>query len=210
MSKEKYYEEISKKEFNIKLCAEIALNDPEILSETIKGLQNKNDVIRFNNYNILEEISKTNPEKLYNKWDFFAELLKSENTYHKYIGIHLIANLTAIDKDNKFDELFDSFYELLKDKSIVTINHLILVSAQIIRNKSEFKNEIVKMFLNIDNIVTNDKHIDLVKGYIVDIFRECFELFDDKDEIIAFVKKQTESTSPKTKKLAKEFIKEYC
>ena len=43
---------------------------------------------------------------------FFVNLLSSDNTYHKLSAIRIIANLTKIDTENKFEKIFNRYYDL--------------------------------------------------------------------------------------------------
>ena len=62
--------------------------------------------------------------------------------------------------------------------------------------------------LNIENIHPG-KQIELVKSAIIESFSEFFEKSENKDAIVDFVKKQLNSESPKTRKIAKEFLERF-
>ena len=51
------------------------------------------------------------------------------------------------------------------------------------------------------------KQIDSIKAYVIEAFNKYFTESSDKNEILDFVKAQLDSKSPKTRKLAKEFLK---
>ena len=53
------------------------------------------------------------------------------------------------------------------------------------------------------------KQIDLIKAYVIEGFNEYFEKSSDKNKILDFVSAQLESKSPKTRKLAKQFLRKW-
>ena len=46
----------------------------------------------------------------------------------------------------------------------------------------------------------------LIKSNVIEVFDEFYDDIEDKEKINVFVKAQLDSISPKTKKLAKQFI----
>jgi hypothetical protein len=55
-----------------------ALGDDETLAELLEVIVSKRDKIRFSSYHVLLHISEHNPDVLYPKWDYLADLLKSD------------------------------------------------------------------------------------------------------------------------------------
>lgn len=53
------------------------------------------------------------------------------------------------------------------------------------------------------------KQKELIKGYAIEAFNEYFAEIKDKGKILEFVKNQLKSTSPKTRKKAKQFLKRW-
>jgi len=199
--------DLSKKSVSVKSVAEKALKDEKVFSEVLEGLTSKKETIRFNSFKILLLISEKHPKVLYPKWDFFAEFLSSDNTYHKYIAIYIIANLTKIDTKNKFEKTFDKYYNLLNDKSVIPAAHLAGKSGKIAKAKPKLQTKITNKLLSIDKTHHDPERRDLIKGYAIESFSEYFEEAKNKKGIMEFVKEQLTSKSPRTKKKAKEFLK---
>ena len=160
--------------------------------------------MRFNCFKVLHYISEKNPHVLYPKWDFFVSLFESDNAYHKLIAVRILANLTHADKENKFEDIFDRYYNLLNG-SVIVAGHLAACSGTIANAKPELRSKITQRLLSIDK--TMQKHKDLVKAYAIDAFNEYFREAENKSEILQFVKEQLNSTSPKTRKKAKQFLR---
>ena len=93
-----------KKGANPETLAQMALKDEKVLQEALDGVLSKKDVIRHNSFQALNFLSEKHPEKLYGKWDFFTDMIRKGNSFHKYIAVRIIANLTKADPENKFEK----------------------------------------------------------------------------------------------------------
>ncbi|MFC1941414.1 hypothetical protein ACFLWL_03320 [Chloroflexota bacterium] len=202
--------DLSTNEVGVDSLAERALKDEERLSGLLEGILSKKEAIRYNSFKALLLISEEHPEVLYPRWDFFAGLINSANTYLKYIAIYIIANLTRVDTESKFEKIFNQYYNLLDDRSIIPAGHVAGNSGKIAKAKPELQVEITSRLLGIDKTRHKPERKDLIKSYAIESFSEYFEEADDKNEIIEFVEKQLISKSPKTRKKAKEFLEKWA
>jgi hypothetical protein len=198
---------IEDKTFKPEAAAEMALKDEKALQELLDGVLSKKDAVRYGSFKALNVLSEKHPERLYSKWDFFASLMRSDNTHRKYIAIYIIANLTKADSENKFEKLFDAYYGLLGDKSVIPAAHVAVNSGKIALAKPKLEAEITNRLLDIDNTV--QRHKDLVKASAIEAFEAYFEKSKDKTRIIEFVKAQLSCESPKTREKAKAFLKKW-
>jgi hypothetical protein len=198
--------DLGKKSVGVESLAKKALKDKEVLSELLQGILSKKDVIRSNSFRVLLLISEEHPEALFPKWDFFEDLLDGDNNYLKYIAIYLIANLTRVDTEDKFERIFDRYYSILDDERTMTAAHLAANSGKIAKAKPKLRSKITNSLLNIDR-THRGKQKELIKGYAIEAFDEYFAEIKDKEKILQFVNNQLESKSPRTRKKAREFLK---
>jgi hypothetical protein len=198
---------IEGKTFKPEALAELALKDEKVLQELLNRILSKKDEVRYSSFKALNILSEKHPEILYGKWDFFADMLGSENTHQKYIAIYIIANLTKVDSENKFEKLFDTYYGLLGDKSVIPPAHVAVNSGKIALAKPNLQAEITNRLLDIDSTV--QRHMDLVKASAIEAFDAYFEKSKDQKRIIEFVKAQLNCESLKTRKKAKAFLKKW-
>jgi hypothetical protein len=157
--------ELESKGVDIVNIAVKALDDTKLLSELLKMLQSKNDTLRSNCFQVLHYLSEKNSQRLYLQWDLFVSLLRSDNVYHRLIAVKILANLTYADRDNRFETLFNRYYDLLND-SVIVAGHLATCSSTIAKAKPNLQSKITQQLLNIDT--TLQKHKDLVKAYAID------------------------------------------
>lgn len=198
---------LGNKDVEPEAMANAALDDEQVLQELLNGVLSKNDVVRQTSFQTLNLLSERHPERIYCKWDFFAELIRRGNSFHKYIAIWIIANLAKTDPENKFETLFDDYYGLLGDKSVIPAAHVAAKSGKIALAKPELQAEITNRLLDLDNTV--QKHKDLVKASAIEAFDAYFEQSKDQTRIIEFVEAQLNCESPKTRKMAKEFLEKW-
>ena len=201
--------EISDKNVDIEAAAEKALEDKELLLELLNGLTSKKETLRYNCFKVLIRISEENGEVLYSKWDYFVEFLNSANTYWKMSALQIIADLTKVDTENRFEKMFDNYYQLLDDRSMILAAHIAGNSAKIVRAKPALEARITKKLLDIDKTHHEPERKDLIKGYAIEAFHEYFEEARDRGKIVEFVKQQLNSQSPKTRKLAQDFLRKW-
>ena len=201
--------DMGKKSIDVESVAKEAMKDDNVLAELLDGILSKKETIRYNSFKVLLLISEEHPELLCPKWDFFVGLLESDNTSHKYIAIYIIASLTRLDKENNFEKIFDKYYNLLDDKSIIPAGHVAGNSGKIARARPELQTKITDKLLSIDETHHEPERRELIKGYAIESFSEYVEEAKNKREIIEFVKKQLNSRSPRTRKKAKEFLEKW-
>lgn len=196
---------LDKKDVNIQKLAEKTLSDDDLFGELMEGILSKDNTIRGNSFKTLEIISEEKPEFLYHEWDNFQEMLKSKNNYHKYIAIYLLANLTAVDEDDKFKSTFDDYFAILGGDKAMTASHAALNSSKIALNKPELQERIVDNLLNIDEI-HQGKQKEMIKAYAIESLEKMYPEIEDKERVKEFVKAQLESSSPKTRKAVAGFL----
>jgi hypothetical protein len=196
---------LDKKDADIKKLAEKALNDKVLLHELLKGAVSKDNTTRSNSFNVLQVISAEKPEILYPQWDYFHKMLISKNNYHKYIAIYILADLTKVDKENKFEDIFDEYYGILAGDKIMTASHVALNSSKIALNKPELQSKILDMLLDIDNIHQGRQN-ELLKSYVIEALRKMYPEIKDKERVSKFIEAQLDSSSPKTRDLAACFL----
>lgn len=199
----------SEKGVTVESVAQKALKDGKLLSELLERLTSKEDEVRHNSFRALLIISEEHPEVLYPHWDHFSDLLTSENAYHRYIAVHMIANLTRVDTENKFERMSSGYLNLLNDKSVMVAGHLAVNLGKVAKAKAHLQRKITKMLVDIDKTYPRPERRDLMKGSVIEALDQYFAEAKDKERIIEFVKEQLESNSPKTRKKAKEFLERW-
>jgi hypothetical protein len=202
------YEMLADKEHpSLEEALQLAISDEGVLKEILAGVVSKDEAFRYNCFKVLRQISEDHPLILYPEWDYFIALLGSSNAYHRSIAVQILANLTPVDAQRRFEAIFDRHFGFLDDEKIIVTRSLVLSSGTIARAKPSLQARIVEKLLGIDE--THHKHKDLIKADAIQSFDEFFEEIDNKKEILAFVEDQLECSSPKTREAAKAFLNKH-
>lgn len=199
---------LENKDIDPETFAEKIIENTDLIHQYLDGLISKNETYRYNCFKVLNIVSEKKPDVLYPYWDFFINHLRSENDYHKMSAVLIIANLTSVDTENRFEKVFNEFYKNLKSKKTIVPIYIVKSSGKIANFKPHLEEKITDLLLDIENIHPG-KQIELVKSSVIESFSEFYENSQKKDKILCFVKNQLDSDSPKTRKTAKEFLNKW-
>jgi hypothetical protein len=199
--------DLNANEAPIERLAEAAARDEGQLGELVAGLKSRQETLRYNCFKVLNLLAESNGEVLYPRWDYFVEHLSVDHTYWKLSALQIIAGLTGVDTENRFEKIFDSYYGLLDDRSMIVAAYIASNSGKIARAKPELAPRITARLLSIDETHHAPGRKALVKAGAIKAFGEYFADVVSKPPIIEFVRRQLDSESPKTRKLAGQFLK---
>ncbi len=124
------------------------LSKDDIL-QLVRLLREKNNKIRYQAFLLLQYRSGLYDD-VYAYWHTFKELLKSENSYQRNIGLHLIAENTKWDDANKIDETIDNYLVLLHDEKPITVRQCIQGLCKIIPYKNHLQQKIAHKIMDIN------------------------------------------------------------
>ena len=210
MDESTFLHEIAKKETLAEDVAKNVFQNPELVYFLLNGFMMKPAKYKFKSAKILALISKDKPEILYPHFDFFTEQLDNENTILKWNAIIIMANLTPIDSEKKFDRLFDKFYDLMKEGNLVTAANVVANSSVIVKSKPYFEEFITQKILQIDSLeLPTPECYNILKGHAITAFDQYFEQIKNKSDVISFVKKELNNTRNAVKKKAEKFLKKW-
>jgi hypothetical protein len=196
----------SEKDPDLDEAARIALADEGVRKKLLEGLVSKDEVYRYNCVKVLSLISAERPEVLYPEWDYLVGLLSSANAYHRCSSLSIIADLTRVDTEGKFEDIFDQYFSLLDDPKVIVAIYLARAAGRIARFKPRLRTTVLNRLLDVDQTHHAPGRKDLLKADIIASVDEVFDDVNDKDRVLAFVEEQLECSSPKTRKAAKAFL----
>ena len=187
--------------------------DLNLLPEIIKGVSSSRAAIRYGCAKVLMDLSEENPERLYPYMDYFIDLLDSKYRILTWNAMAIIANLTKVDKDKKFDAIADKYYSFLNDEYMVTVANVVGNTGKIALAKPHLIPKITTELLKVENISTTPHLAEECRRVIAEKAIKCFSLFfdriDDKEEVFAFVKRQLGSSRKTLRREAENFIKKW-
>ena len=201
-------ENIADKNVNIDEYVQKVLQDSGIRKIVLENLfTNKNIMVYYHCFYIISKASQINPELFYENWNDFVSLLDHKNSYHRDIGITIISNLTKVDTLDMFTDIYEKYIEAFDDEKFMTAECFVKNLKNIVQYRNDYEKTIIEMLVKVD-LVTNHtlKQKELLKSLIIELFESIYEKSSYKTIMYEFVKNQSKSISPKTKKSAKRFL----
>jgi hypothetical protein len=204
--------DIHSKQPDLQAIAQTALVDESYRKQLFELLLpgSKRAQARYNSYRSLILLSESNPELLMPLWGPLVGMLSSSNKDIIFIAVNLLANLASADQQNCFEEIFDTFFNLIGDQSIVVAMHTAGAAGKIAQAQPHLREQITRRLLGIEEVRGSLENSELVKAYAISAFDAFFEESTEQEDILRFVRQQLTSTSPKTRKAAKEFLKKHA
>jgi hypothetical protein len=182
----------------------------DLLPEVVKGVSSPKATIRYGCAKVLMDLSEKHPEKLYPYMDFFTRLLDSKYRILTCNAMAIIANLARVDKDQKFDAIFDKYYSFMNDPYMVTVASVVGHSSKIAVAKPYLIQKITNELLKVENMATTPHLTEECKRVIAEKTIESFDKFFDQvntqDRVISFVKKNFHTPRETLRQVAENFI----
>jgi hypothetical protein len=201
--------DISKKSISVESIANKIIKENKLIDDLIDNSASDKAAVKYKCLKVLTLLSEQKPSILYPEWNFFVKLLDNKNSFLRTIGVTIIANLTNIDTENKFENIFEKYYSLLEDKSMINAANVAVRSGIIAKAKPHLQDKITNKLLDIDKTHHSSECKNIIKGKAILSFDEYIDEFDDKEKIIQFVKKELKIPDQLLEKRQKNFLKSW-
>lgn len=187
--------------------------DFSLIPLLLEGVDHPKAAVRYGCAKVLMDLSEEHPEKMYPHFDSFIELLDSKYRILTWNALAIVANLTRVDTDNKFDPIFDKYYSFLDDDYMVTVANVVGNSGKIAHAKPYLIPKITDELLKAQDISTTPHLTEECKRVIAQQAIKTLDLFfdriDQKEQVIAFVKACLDSPRKKLRTAAEKFLKKW-
>ncbi len=187
--------------------------DFSLIPLLLKGVDHLKAAVRYGCSKVLMDLSEEHPEKLYSHFDFFVSLLDSKYRILTWNALAIVANLTRVDTDKKFDAVFDKYYSFLGNDYMVTVANVVGNSSKIALAKPYLIPKITDELLKAQDISTTPHLTEECKRVIAQQAIKTLDLFfdriDQKERVISFVKLHLDSPRKKLRTAAEKFLKKW-
>ena len=196
------------------LCRTVEANFMRI-PELFRGVASQKAIVRYGCASVLVDLSANYPKELYPYMDRLIVLLDSKYRILIWNAIAAIANLCSVDKDKKFDAVFDKYYDLINDDYLVTVANVVFNSGRIALAKPYLTQRITAQLLKVEGLTTTPHLTEECKKVVAEKAVNSFDLFfkqitsDDKEEVLSFVKRQVNSSRNSLRTKAELFLKRW-
>jgi hypothetical protein len=187
--------------------------DFSLITFLLKGVGSPKAAVRYGCAKVLMDLSEEHPEKLYPYFDSFTDLLDSKYRILTWNALAIVANLTRVDTDKKFDSIFDKYYSFLDNHYMVTVANVVGNSGKIALAKPYLIPKITEELLKVEDISTGPHLTEECKRVIAQQAIKTLDLFfdriDQKEQVISFVKACLDSSRKKLRTTAENFLKKW-
>jgi hypothetical protein len=171
-------------------------------------LNSKDPKVKYGFAKQLLKLGKDTPSLLYDYFDYWVEMMKSDNNILKWTAIDLIGYLSAVDRENKAEQKIKSLLGMLHGGHLITSNHAIFALGLIAKNKPEHRTKIIKELVAVSqDKFDTDECKNIAIGKVVVALNEFLEDINDNKEVLTFIKQAQHSTRNATKKKADALMK---
>jgi hypothetical protein len=187
--------------------------DYGLIPALLSGISSPKPAVRYGCGKVLMDLSEENPDRLYPHMDFFLDLLESKYRILTWNAIIIIANLTKVDTERKFEANFEKYYRLLNNEYMVTVANVVGCSGKIALAKPHLTTQIVEKLLTVETLPTTT-HLSteckrVIAEHAIRTFDQFFPQIEQKKKVVAFVKKYLKSSRKTLREESENFLKKW-
>jgi hypothetical protein len=145
--------------------------------------------------------------------DFFIDLLDSRHRILTWNALAVIAHLTRVDRQKKFDVIFERYFSFLQNEYLVTVANVVGNSGVIAQAKPYLIPRITQELLKVEQLKTGVHLTAECKLVVAEKTIESFDMFfdkvKDKHDVMMFVKRCAASRRKTLRQKATRFIQKW-
>lgn len=184
-----------------------------LLPMVLEGVVSPEATIRYGCGSILIELSEKYPSELYPYLDRFIALLDSRHRISVWNALSIVANLTSVDIDEKFEKNFNKYYGFLNSEYMVTVANVVRNSEKIVSDKPQLADKIMTELLKVQNLqstphISNECKL-VIAQHTMRTFNTLIEYTQNRKPLIDFAQKHKNSTRASLRKEAQNFLRKW-
>ena len=206
---------LSQKGTDIPKIADQVMDNPDLIPGLIEGLMAPKGTLRYGYEKVLRVISEQRPDLVYPFFDTYVELLDNQNSFLKWGAILTIANLVAVDSENRFDKTFRKYYGFIAGPVMVSAANVIGGSAKIVSCRPDLAGRVTKEILTVEKAdyqrhnAPSPECTNVAIGQAIDTFDQIYDSIANKKPVLLFVKRQRKNSRAAVVKKAEKFLKRH-
>ena len=200
---------------DLKLFVNDVIEDKTILDSLFDIVATETSSIKYVCTKIIRMVSEKEPELIYPYFEMLAKWIHHKNSFIKWDGIITLSNISAVDDENKFKDIYQDYFALIQDPQMVTASNVVGNAWKIVLAKPELENDITKRLLKVPATVYLHKGNPspecnyIVCGQVLECFDHYFNSSENQSEMINFAKEQLNSKRKSVVKTAEKFLKQH-
>ena len=188
---------------------------PEHIGALLKIIREDTGSAKFYCDKAIQKISETNPSLVYPYFHEISKLLDSENNFIKWGAIRTVSNLFAVDREKRFDRIYDKYFGLIDSDSMITASNVIGSAWKYVLAYPETEGDVTARLLKVaENTYIHkgepsSECRNIAIGHVIDCFDKYFEVSASQGRMLAFAESQRNNCRKSTARKAADFLKKH-
>ena len=170
------------------------------------GLASPEARTKYGSAKQLRRLSEQDPDLLYPRFDFFAQLMSGEARILRWDSSRILAHLARVDSEGRIDKLLDRFLAPIAGHEMIGAANAIQGAADIALAKPHLADRIAREIVRVRHAhYATPECRNVAAGHAIQTLDRFFEHIQKKTPVLAFVESQLNNPRPATRKKAEKF-----
>jgi hypothetical protein len=207
---------LARKGADLPALAARAIRRPETVAELVAGLAAPSASVKYGCEKVLRRVSEQRPDLLLPHCDVFVKLLRSDNSFLKWGAIITLGNLAPAARDGRLERLFAQYFAPITGPVLVTAANTMKSAPKIARAKPELLPRVVRAILKVEKATFYHRGApspecrNVACGHALAALDAIFAESEPPPPVLAFARRQLESTRASVRKSAQRFVKRHA
>jgi hypothetical protein len=183
---------------------------PELLETLIDAVSSDTGRVRLGAIKALRILSERTPDLIYLHFDFFARLLRHENSILRWNAMLILGNLAAVDGERRLERILDEYLAPISGPHLIDAASTIRGATAIAAAKPHLAEKIAGRILEVEraNYATPECR-NVAIGHAINSFERLIPMLARRRAVQRFVFRQTGNPRNATRKKAERFLRKW-
>lgn len=200
---------------DLPLLVREAQTDADLLGSLLEIAATDKSSAKFVCTKVIRLLSEEDPVGVYPYFERIAGWLKHSNSFVIWDAILILSNLASVDHANRFEEIFDDYFGLIRAPQMITAGNVVGSAWKVVLAKPELEAEITRRLLEVPHIIyihrgePSPECNRILCGKVMECFERYFGHSGSQRLMIDFAEKQLGSSRKAVAKTAERFLKSH-
>jgi hypothetical protein len=200
--------QFSAPEPNWERIAARTVKEPPLVAELIRLMGERAVRVKYGASKTLLIVAGKEPGLVYPWFDFFTQLLDSENNVFRWTALRMLASLARADAEGRTERVLGKHLSVIPGPQMIAAGNAIAGAAEIALAKPELADRLAGAILGVQRAVYDTVECrNIAIGHAIVALDRFFGIIPDKKAVADFVEAQLDNTRSGTRKKAQAFLK---
>ena len=170
------------------------------------GLASPEARTKYGSAKQLCRLSEEDPDLLYSRFDFFAQLMSGETRILRWNSSRILGHLARVDSEGRIDKLLTRFLAPIAGHEMIGAANTIQAAADIALAKPHLADRIAREIVKVKHArYATPECRNIAAGHAIQALDRFFEHIQKKQPALAFVEAELNNSRPATRRKAEKF-----